>query len=106
MSKKVFAMIARYDLPVFQKGDIITSKESTLNDHKSIVDNPKFKLIEVSGVTQEEAEALIEPMIVNLDGEQSEVYARSLTVDVDALEGVEVIDVDSLLLLITQKVIN
>ena len=105
MIKKVFAMIAKYDLPSFQKGDIISSKESTLSDHSSISNNPKFKLIEVTGTTKDEAEALLEPMIITLDGEQQLIYSRSLTVDVDVLEGVDVIDVDSFLALITKKTI-
>ena len=106
MTKKVFAMIAKYDLPAFQKGDIISSNETTLNDYSGVANNPKFKLIEVSGITKEEAEALLEPLIVNQDGDQLQVYARSLTVDVDRLNGIDVIGVDDFLSYITQKTIN
>lgn len=99
-------MIAKYDLPAFQKGDIISSNETTLIAYSEIANNPKFKLIEVSGITKEEVEALLEPLIVNLDGEQSQVYARSLTVDVDRLGSVDVISVDDFLSYINQKTAN
>ena len=106
MTKKVFAMIARYDLPAFQKGDIISSKESTLSDHAGVANNPKFKLIQVVGITKAEAEALLYPLVRNMDGEQVLIHARSLTVDVDAIEGIDVIGVDELLGLVTQKAIS
>lgn len=99
-------MIATMDLPIFDKGDIITSKETTLEAHSGIVGDDRFLLIEVEGITKAEAEALLEPLTINQDGEQVITHARSLTVDVDALLSFSVVDVDYFLSLITQKAVN
>lgn len=105
MNKEVYAVVAAMDLPSFQKGDIISSSDDSFDRYEKLKGNPKFCLIRVDGITKEEAEALLSPLIVNNDGEMELLYNRSLTVDVDKLTGLASIFVDELLSLISQKAV-
>ncbi len=83
----VFVMIAKHDLPIFEKGDIITPREDSDDFGSKVKDNPKFKIIEVTGTTLEEAEALVLPLAQYEDNSDLAIQLkpRMLTVDVDAL---------------------
>lgn len=81
----VFAMITKADGPVFQKGDIVSVNGDAAYFGENIKNNPKFHLLEITGVTMGEAVALIQPMMNSMDGEDSIVYARNVTVDIDLM---------------------
>lgn len=81
----VYAMLMKDDGAAFQKGDIVSANGNAAYFGEKIKANPKFHLLEVTGVTMDEAVALLQPMMNNLDGEDSIVYARNITVDVDVM---------------------
>jgi hypothetical protein len=101
----VFVMIAKFDLPVFEKGDIITAIQDGDDFGVKIKNNPKFKVIEVLNATLEEAEALVLPLVIyngNPDLQQ-DLKARQLTVDVDSLLNKTQVTKDYFMSLITRK---
>jgi len=100
----VFALLNKYDAATFQKGDIISANDGAAYFGEKIRNNPKFHVIEVTGVTLDEAVTLLQPMMNNLDAEQEVVYARNITVDVDLMLSHEVVTKEFFLANITTKV--
>lgn len=101
----VFVMIAKFDLPSFEKGDIITALENSSDFGASIKNNEKFRIVEVLDTTIIEAESLVLPLTIyneNPDMEQ-ELKARQLTVDVDVLSDYEKTTKEYFMSLITRK---
>ena len=101
----VFAMIAKLDLPAFEKGDIITVRQDDSNFGANILFNAKFRIVEVLDATLEEAESLVLPLTINANtADQYQAKSRLLTVDVDALTDYEKIPKNTFLSLISRKV--
>tara|TARA_R110000850_G_scaffold54940_1_gene130338 strand:+ start:686 stop:1036 length:351 start_codon:yes stop_codon:yes gene_type:complete len=101
----VFVMINKYDAPIFEKGDIITYKANNDNFGGKVVGDERFHLIEVTGATVEEAEALVLPLARYKDNPdlQETLKPRLLTVDVDQLLNKKVVTKELFLSLLTRK---
>ena len=102
----IFVMLARVNLPVFDKGDIVTAIDGGSGDFgANIKNNGKFHIVKVTGVSLEEAESLVSPLVNyadNPDLEQTE-KARALTVDVDFMLDYTEVTKEVFLSKITQK---
>lgn len=101
----VFAMIAKYDVSAYEKGDIITTTQDSNDFGVNIKNNPKFHIIEIPNTLLKEAEALVLPLMMYSDSPdlQQKVKARQLTVDVDKLLDKTQVSKEHFMSLLTRK---
>ena len=103
---EIYAMIAKNDLPAFEKGDIITVNGVSSGFGTKIEkdsNTSKFKTIQITGVTIDEAYELMSPLITNIDNDTVVQHARSITVDVDAILNVRTVTKDELIQYLSRK---
>ena len=83
----VFLMIAKLDLPSFDKGDVITAQETGGDFGANVKNNNKFHVVEVTNMSVQDIEPFLLPLTTYVDNPdlQQDVKARKLFVTVDSL---------------------
>ena len=103
---EIYAMIAKNDLPAFDKGDIITVNGVSSGFGARIErdsNTSKFKTVQITGVTIDESYELMAPLITNIDNDTIVQHARSITVDVDAIMNLRTVTKDELITYLSRK---